>query len=446
MAVNGEHASAIEHSGADHPGHLRAHRSGNPMLAENAVLIADAELCRVFQWSAGLAEGVVIAGEPFGGNQTLRTPYSVALGPDGALVVVENFEQRVSRWRPGASEGEVVAGGHGAGSGLHQLHGPGYTALGPHGEIFVSDSTNHRVVAWLPGSEQGRLVAGGNGAGIGLHQLNNPVGIAFDPWGYLVIVDTRNHRIMSWDVNNSASEGVVIAGGRGRGQQSDQLDEPMGLAVDDDGSIFIADFNNHRIMKWSHDAEEGIVIAGGNGEGRSLHHLRKPSDVALTRTGDLFIAEMGNMRVVKWIASTGALQSFAEGNYEGHWPTPLGTPIGIAAQPEGYWPIWSSEVHAGLPQVAHDFVRTVLLCQIRNRQTGLGALGDLLSSHVLPFAMPLCPVRFHACLAWSSGLMDSNSESEVIEVVVHAEEAAHIEPDEAMQISILREAGFLERN
>lgn len=43
--------------------------------------------------------------------------------------------------------------------------------------------------------------------------------------------------------------------------------------------------------------------------------------------------------------------------------------------------------------------------------------------------------------------MDSNNkESEVIEVVVHAEEAAQIEPDEATQISNLMEAGFLERN
>ena len=42
-----------------------------------------------------------------------------------------------------------------------------------------------------------------------------------------------------------------------------QLNDPHGVFVDNDGNIYVADSNNHRIVKWAPSASEGVVVAGG---------------------------------------------------------------------------------------------------------------------------------------------------------------------------------------
>jgi len=89
------------------------------------------------------------------------------------------------RWAPGATQGEIVAGGHGEGSGLHQLNCPHGIAVDSEGALIVVDGGNARVVRWAPGATQGEIVAGGHGEGSGLHQLECPWHVMLEvmvPW------------------------------------------------------------------------------------------------------------------------------------------------------------------------------------------------------------------------------------------------------------------------
>ena len=53
--------------------------------------------------------------------------------------------------------------------------------------------------------------------------------------------------------------------------------DPCGLDIDDDNqSIVIADFANHRIVEWKIGASHGKVIAGGRGQGNQLDQLNHP--------------------------------------------------------------------------------------------------------------------------------------------------------------------------
>ncbi|CAF4945328.1 unnamed protein product, partial [Rotaria socialis] len=62
--------------------------------------------------------------------------------------------------------------------------------------------------------------------------------------------------------------GVTIAGGNGRGDATNQLNWPRGLFVDDDQTVVITDYWNHRIMQWKNgDTTNGQVVAGGKGAG-----------------------------------------------------------------------------------------------------------------------------------------------------------------------------------
>ncbi|CAF2127762.1 unnamed protein product, partial [Rotaria magnacalcarata] len=79
-----------------------------------------------------------------------------------------------------------------------------------------------------------------------------------------------------------SQNGVTIAGGNGKGGATNQLNGPHGLVVDDDQTVVIADFGNHRIMQWKNgDTTNGQVVAGGKGAGNGLHQLYWPIDVLI---------------------------------------------------------------------------------------------------------------------------------------------------------------------
>ncbi|CAF1443755.1 unnamed protein product [Rotaria sordida] len=91
--------------------------------------------------------------------------------------------------------------------------------------------------------------------------------------------------------------GLTVAGGNGQGSGINQLNNPYGLYVDDDQTIYVADYNNSRIVEWKCGATTGQVVAGGNG----AHQLKYPYDVIIDKERDsLIISDYNNKRVVRW--------------------------------------------------------------------------------------------------------------------------------------------------
>jgi sugar lactone lactonase YvrE len=98
-----------------------------------------------------------------------------------------------------------------------------------------------------------------------------------------------------------APNGLTVAGGHGQGNAVNQLFNPLGLYVDDDQTVLIADQYNHRIVKWKCNEKTGLVIAGGNGKGSRNDQLNAPSTVIIDKQTDSFIiSDLENRRVIKW--------------------------------------------------------------------------------------------------------------------------------------------------
>ncbi|CAF1016861.1 unnamed protein product [Adineta steineri] len=89
---------------------------------------------------------------------------------------------------------------------------------------------------------------------------------------------------------------TTVAGGHGAGSELNQLNRPQGFYVDDnDDSIYIADTDNHRIVRWKFGANNGEIVAGGNVSGNELYRLKTPEDVILDKEKTyLIICDMGN--------------------------------------------------------------------------------------------------------------------------------------------------------
>ena len=81
----------------------------------------------------------------------------------------------------------------------------------------------------------------------------------------------------------------------------------MGLYVDDDQNVYVADTLNHRIVKWKSGAtSSGQVVAGGNQQGSGAHQLSNPQDVIIDKERDsLIICEYSNARVIRWPCQNG---------------------------------------------------------------------------------------------------------------------------------------------
>ncbi|CAF1439655.1 unnamed protein product, partial [Rotaria sordida] len=106
-----------------------------------------------------------------------------------------------------------------------------------------------------------------------------------------------------------AQNGVPVAGGYGLGSASNQLNGPLGLFVDDDQTIVIADYDNHRIIQWKMGDTNGQVVAGGKGRGNRLDQLNSPTDVLIDKeTNSLIICDRENRRVVRWSRRSGTAQ------------------------------------------------------------------------------------------------------------------------------------------
>ena len=68
----------------------------------------------------------------------------------------------------------------------------------------------------------------------------------------------------------------------------------------DNGTVYVADVGNHRVMKWRDGAKAGVLAAGGYGPGDGLHQLKEPVDVTVDALGALIVADFGNARVMRW--------------------------------------------------------------------------------------------------------------------------------------------------
>ena len=70
--------------------------------------------------------------------------------------------------------------------------------------------------------------------------------------------------------------------------------------VDPLDTVYVADCGNARVMRWCNGATQGNVIVGGNGEGEQANQLNSPTGLSFDRHGNLYVAERGNERVQRF--------------------------------------------------------------------------------------------------------------------------------------------------
>jgi hypothetical protein len=165
--------------------------------------------------------------------------------------------------------GITYAGNGIAGAGLNQLSAPYGIFINSNDTLYIDDDSNYRVVSYLTNATSGSVVAGTGVTGTALNQLGSNMRYNYvDTNGSIYIVDTNNNRVVRWA--SGGSTGVVTAGNNGVGAALNQLNSPYGVWVDSSANVFVVEYSNHRVTQWAPGASTAVVVAGITGSAGNL--------------------------------------------------------------------------------------------------------------------------------------------------------------------------------
>ncbi|CAM4911172.1 unnamed protein product [Rotaria socialis] len=318
--------------------------------------ILDSGNSRVQRWLPGATYGITIAAT------SMSTPYGMEIGPLGNIVIADTFNYRIlsfaltcpsvttttaappfqatvpvcatAIWNQTFS---TLVGSMGtAGSSPTLLYNPSSIAFDGYRNMYITDISNHRIQLYAPGSNIGTTIAGiTSSSGSSRSQLNSPYGLHVTSNGTMFILDTSNYRVLQWQTGDPM--GYVMAGGNGNGAALTQIGVSYALFVDDQYNIYISESSNNRITKWSRsNSTSGALVAGGNGAGNTGDKLSNPWGIYVTNQST-YIADRSNHRIQKWDFGASLATTVAGSTSNpGSWSYQFNNPVAITFDPSGY--------------------------------------------------------------------------------------------------------------
>ncbi|CAF1243170.1 unnamed protein product [Adineta ricciae] len=277
-------------------------------VSDFSELVRQARSVRASKWKQ---DGIVVAGDDQGtagdANHQLNTPYELAFDTNNQFFYVADHENgRIQRFS--------VNNGDNNNTGMTALKIDDGTASHPWfpddkrnkpSTIFIDGNDNiyvaemyhpHRILKLSPDKTSSTLIDTKDNV------LQSCAGIYVDKQGNIYVSDWQQYAVLKFDKNGE--HGEIVAGGNFFGDGPDQFDHPTGIFVaEKTGNIYVADYLNHRIQRWSPGSKEGVTVCGGNGAGFNPNQLNHPCSVIVDEEEEyIYVGDSLNARVVRWTA------------------------------------------------------------------------------------------------------------------------------------------------
>ncbi|MFA6456759.1 MAG: NHL repeat-containing protein [Bacteroidota bacterium] len=217
--------------------------------------------------------------------------------------------------------------------GQNTIPGPWGLTVSANGTLFVVDQRAHRILRY---NNAATKASGANADGV-LGQkdfisrvwndsaggstpsatgIETPTSVALDAAGNLYVLDQGNQRVLRFDsaatkANGAAANCVLgqqnFASKKSLTTQSGFF-SPQGVAVDANGTLYVADGSNHRVLRFNNAAAK---TNGANADGvlgqpdfttnskdSTANKMSNPTSVAVDNAGNLYVGERGNSRIL----------------------------------------------------------------------------------------------------------------------------------------------------
>ncbi len=245
-----------------------------------------------------------------GTNAQFNSPYGLAIDSNDTVFVCDSNNNKIRKITPSgvvstfAGSTSGFANGQGTNA---QFDSPYGLAIDAQNNLYVADYYNKKirkitpsgVVSTFAGSTNGNVDGQGTTA-----QFRSPIGITIDADNTIYVGDEGNYNIRKITPNGMVS---TLAGSgssgftNGQGTAA-QFTSPTGLAVDKQGTIYVADYSNHKIRKITPNGMVstfvGSTIGFTNGNGSNTQFYN-PYDVIVDTNYDVYVADRGNYKIRK---------------------------------------------------------------------------------------------------------------------------------------------------
>ena len=237
-------------------------------------------------------------------------------------------------------------GANNGGTSAATFNGPTSVATGPTGKVFISDTKNNRILRWsstdaiVDGSSAEAVLgqadftstSANRGGSVAANTLYEPMGIYVTASGALYVADTFNNRVLRFDNAESAADGAdadAVLGqadftsndpNRRRNVAANSLRHPRDVYVDGSGALWVADYLNHRVLRYDNVAAKADGDNADGVLGQEVFSTRQrlwkdgftdadsfvfPSGVYVSGSGILWVADAGNSRVLRFDSAAG---------------------------------------------------------------------------------------------------------------------------------------------
>ena len=255
-------------------------------------------------------------------------PEGIALGADDVLYVVDNSDDRIKKITP---DGKILTSWASGGNDLKDVKNPGGIAVDNQGFMYVTDTKKNAVMKF---DKDGKLILKWGKEGTADNEFRMPLGIAVDRDNNIYVADSINHCVkiytnlgifkktigqrgteegeflfpaaLAFNRKNElfvadrtrlqkfSPQGELLGSWGKPGEEEGAFDRPMGVCVDRDGFVYVADSGNNRIQKFD---DEGKFFTSWGEIGTDDGQMMFPAGIAVDSHGMVYVAEKENNRI-----------------------------------------------------------------------------------------------------------------------------------------------------
>jgi hypothetical protein len=206
-------------------------------------------------------------------------PTSIFVDRNNTVYVADRLTSRVYAWHVGSTTTTITI----------TLDSFSYASLFVtiDGSIYVGSGESGKVEKWALNATKGVIVMNAGSYCFGLFvDINNSI--------YCSLVE--EHRVVKQSFDGDVNKFGTVAGNGSPEFDSDTLDSPLGIFVDINFDLYVADYGNDRVQLFRFGHTNGVTLAG-DGAPFTIE-LYSPRAVFLDADRHLFIVDQSNQRII----------------------------------------------------------------------------------------------------------------------------------------------------